>query len=239
MDPQHRALALVAGLRFRRGRNAVWFARHTDRSLWPTPPRPATTAVLVRQGRLARVAGRSGVGSGAGWDLDPADAARARWYDEGGWTPFVVGTDGMGVDDAPGRPELRPIVSDDPPENWARVVGWLAGLLAAAVILRVLTAPDQAVGGVDFGLRPGGRARPFTGAGTGVSLPGAPHGPGGGMFGAGFGAGASGWGGSPSAGADDHDPPPLPPGTFDGIGSGPGSPPADSPPQPSDSDDDC
>lgn len=222
--------------RFRRARNGVYFARHRDRSLWPAPPRAATRAVLTSLGRLAGALGRSGGPQAVrGWDADPDDPARARWYGPDGWTPYVAATTGVDLAPPPGRRHAVGITRADPSPGWAKMLVFFASVVVAAVIIRLLTVPEDGPGGIQFAPHSGGRQPDPVGPRL-ASLADAPNGPGPwgwGGAGAGAGAGAGGGGSGPGTNPGPGDgptgePPPLPPDFFDDFGPGSDGPPEDS-----------
>lgn len=243
-DPAGGFARAFAARRYQRIRNGVHYARHRDRAVWPVRRAAASPSTLTALGRTARLAGYPvGPRADMGWDLDPTDPSRARWFTPAGWTPYVAGTAGVGIDTAPGRPHAVAVTRHDPPANWGSLLALFIGLVATAIVIRLLTVPDKGPGGIQFGpLLPGGDNPDPAGADSlTASLPGAPNGPPRRMFGgAGAGGGGYGGGGGGGGGPDgpdgQDDPPPLPPDYFDGLGGGGPDGPPDDPPE-SDEDD--
>jgi RsiW-degrading membrane proteinase PrsW (M82 family) len=232
-DPDPTALVgrVYAMRRYARFRNGVHYARHRDRAVWPAPRPASTSAVLVNLGRSARTAGYPvGPRADTGWDLDPSDPERARWFTTDGWTPYVSSPTGVELSPAPGRAHAVGVTRDDPAPNWMKLIGLFVGVVVAAVMIRWATAPEQGPAGVRF------------------SLPDAPNRPPNRMFPPGTSSGCGYFCGDPGDGPGnqgddaDGDPPPPGPGPSDGPG-GPGgpddSPPQDSPPEDPPPEEDC
>lgn len=152
---------LVTRLRYLRLRNSAWYKVADRVDPWPARRSVADRAALARIGRTGR---RAGVLDGTrpidrGWAIDPVDPRRQRWFNEHGWTPYVVVTTSDTVthlvETPPDRPDARPQPGIEMSATWWRDMAIAAGVLGGYAALRILTGSDpDPQSGFMFGLSP-------------------------------------------------------------------------------------
>lgn len=140
----------LAASRYVRLRNGAHYRAHRCVDTWPGP-RPDGTAAAVRAvARAGRAAGALGPGRRplGGWRPDPRQTDRWRYLAVDGWTPYVVGGDGPGVE--PSGSALAPEPGRGPGPGWWRSAAVTAAAIGGLVAIRLLTVPEDGGGGVQF-----------------------------------------------------------------------------------------
>ncbi|MFA5565522.1 MAG: PrsW family glutamic-type intramembrane protease [Acidimicrobiia bacterium] len=152
--------------RYLRLRNGLYYHRAYEVDPWPQK-RPADYTVALR------MAGRAGRECGAldgnlpaemGWAPCPNNLQHQRWFNDQGWSPYVVATN-SGVEEpiveaAPDRPEAMAQPPQRAPEAWVKQVAALVVLATAYVVYRVATGSEPEPDVIRFMPVPGGDGLP-------------------------------------------------------------------------------